>query len=104
MNRNELRFALQTLPFLDSHEGGPAGVLELRGRPVPRLLVWHPEWIDWIFRTDRKLHHMPSRTLSPLLGRKSLLWAEGLRHAAYRRGPCPPLRCPHLCVFYNINF
>jgi cytochrome P450 len=85
MNRNEFRFAFRTLPFLDSHGGDPAGVLELRARPTPRLLVWHPEGIDWIFRTDRQLHHMPSRTLCPLLGQKSLLWAEGLRHAAYRR-------------------
>jgi cytochrome P450 len=92
MNRNELRFAFQTLPFLDSHEGDPAGVLELRARPAPRLLVWHPEGIDCIFRADRQLHHMPSRTLSRLLGRKSLLWAEGPRHTAYRRVLGPALR------------
>src|SRR5918998_3464631 len=85
MNRNEFCFAFQTIPFLDSHEGDPAGVVELRARPTPRLLVWHPEGIDWIFRADRQLHHMPSRTLYPLLGRKSLLGAQGLRHAAYRR-------------------
>ncbi len=102
MNRNEFRFAFQTLPFLDSHEGAPAGVLELRARPTPRLLVWHPEGIDWIFRADRQLHHMPSRTLSPLLGGKSLLWAEGLRHAAYRRALGPALRGPQLQVCHNI--
>ena len=102
MNRNELRFAFQTLPFLDSHGDGPPGVLELRGRPVPRLLVWHPEGIDWIFRTDRQLHHMPSRTLSPLLGRRSLLWAEGPRHAAYRRMLGPALRGHQLQACHNI--
>jgi cytochrome P450 len=102
MNRNELRFAFQTLPFLDSHEGGLAGVLELRARPALRLLVWHPEGIDWIFRADRQLHHMPSRTLSPLLGRKSLLWAEGPRHAAYRRVLGPALRGHQLQVCHNI--
>ncbi|MGH3812862.1 MAG: cytochrome P450 [Pseudonocardiaceae bacterium] len=102
MNRNEFRFALQTLPFLDSHEGHHAGVLELRARPTPRLLVWHPEGIDWIFRADRQLHHIPSRTLSPLLGRKSLLWAEGLRHAAYRRVLGPSLRGHQLQVCHNI--
>ncbi|MGH3887862.1 MAG: cytochrome P450 [Pseudonocardiaceae bacterium] len=102
MNRNEFRFAFQTLPFLDSHEAGPAGVLELRARPTPRLLVWHPEGIDWIFRADRQLHHMPSRALRPLLGRKSLLWAEGLRHAAYRRALGPALRGHQLQVCHNI--
>ena len=102
MNRNEFRFALQTLPFLHSHKGHPTGVLELRARPTPRLLVWHPAGIDWIFRTDRHMHHMPSRTLSPLLGRKSLLWAEGLRHAAYRRVLGPSLRGHHLQICHKI--
>ncbi len=102
MNRNEFRFAFQTLPFLDSHEGNSAGVLELRARPTPRLLVWHPEGIGWIFRADRQLHHIPSRTLSPLLGRKSLLWAGGPRHAAYRRVLGPSLRGHHLQLCHNI--
>ncbi|MBV9163656.1 MAG: cytochrome P450 [Pseudonocardiales bacterium] len=102
MNRNELRFAFQTLPFLDSHEGDPTGVLELRARPTPRLLVWHPEGIDWIFRADRQLYHIPSRTLNPLLGRKSLLGAEGLRHSAYRRVLGPSLRGHQLQVCHNI--
>lgn len=102
MNRNEFRFAFQTLPFLDSHEGDHAGVLELRARPTPRLLVWHPEGIDWIFRADRQLHHMPSRTLRPLLGRKSLLGIDGLRHAAYRRVLGPALRGHQLQICHNI--
>jgi cytochrome P450 len=102
MNRNEFRFAFRTLPFLDSYEGDSTGVLELRARPTPRLLIWHPEGIDWIFRADRQLHHVPSRTLSPLLGRKSLLWAEGLRHAAYRRTFGPALRGHQLQTCHNI--
>src|SRR5918998_4186299 len=102
MNRNEFRFAFQTIPFLDSHEGDSTGVLELRARPTPRLLIWHPEGIDWIFRADRQLHHVPSRTLSPLLGRKSLLWAEGPRHAAYRRVLGPALRGHQLQACHNI--
>jgi cytochrome P450 family 110 len=92
MNRNEFRFACRTLPFLDSHRDDPAGILELRAQPTPRLLVWHPEGIDWIFRADRQLRRIPSRTLRPLLGRKSLLEAEGPRHAAYRRVLGPSLR------------
>ncbi|MGH3719779.1 MAG: cytochrome P450 [Pseudonocardiaceae bacterium] len=102
MNRNEFRFAFQTLPFLDSHEADPAGVLEIRARPTPKLLVWHPEGIDWIFRTDRHLHHASSRTLRPLLGRKSLLGAEGPRHAAYRRVLGPALRGHQLQICRNI--
>jgi cytochrome P450 len=102
MNRDELRFAFQTLPFLDSHEGDSAGVVELRARPTPRLLVWHPEGIDWIFRADRQLHHVPSRTLRPLRGRKSLLGVEGLRHAAYRRVLGPSLRGHQLQLCHNI--
>jgi cytochrome P450 len=102
MNRKEFSFAFQTLPFLDSHEGDIAGVVEFRARPTPRLLVWHPEAIDWIFRADRNMHHVPSRTLCPLLGRKSLLWAEGLRHVAYRRVLGPSLRGDQLQVCHKI--
>lgn len=104
MNRNKFRFTFQTLPFLDSHKGDPTGVLELRTRPTPRLLVWHPEGIDWIFRADQQLHHIPSHTLRPLLGRKSLLGAEGPRHAAYRRVLGPSLRGHQLQVCHNIIF
>jgi cytochrome P450 family 110 len=104
MNRNQIRFTFQTLSFLDAHKGDPAGVLELRARPTPRLLVWHPEGIDWIFQADRELHHMPSRTLRPLLGRKSLLEAEGPRHAAYRRVLGPSLRGHQLRACHNIIF
>jgi cytochrome P450 family 110 len=102
MNRNEFRFAFQTLPFLDSYEGDPAGVLELRSRPTPRLLVWHPDGVDWIFRADPQLRHLPSRTLSQLLGKKSLLGAEGARHAAYRQVLGPALRGHQLQVCHNI--
>jgi cytochrome P450 len=102
MNRNEFRFAFQTLPFLDSHEDDPAGILALRARPMPRLLVWHPDGIDWIFRTDRQLHHVPSRTLRPLLGRTSLLETEGLRHAAYRRALGPALRGHQWQIYHHI--
>lgn len=91
MNRNKLHLALRTLPFLDVHAGDPTGVLELGASPARRLLVWHPEAIDQIFRSDRRMHYMASRTLSPLLGRRSLLWADGPRHAAYRRVLGPAL-------------
>src|ERR1051326_1503111 len=91
MNWKEFRFAFRTLPFLDSHMRNTAGLLELRARPARRLLIWHPEGVDWIFRADRQLDHVPSRTLSPLLGRESLLWADGPRHVAYRRVLAPRL-------------
>jgi cytochrome P450 len=102
MNQNSFRFAYRTLPFLDSHEGDLSGILELRARPTRRLLVWHPEGIDWIFRADRRMHHMPSRTLSSLLGRTSLLWAEGPRHFAYRRVLGPALRGPSLQTYHHV--
>jgi cytochrome P450 len=102
MNRKKFRFAFRTLPFLDSYESDPTGVLELCARPTPQLLVWHPEGIDWIFQADQRLHHMPSRTLRPLLGRKSLLGTEGPRHAAYRRALGSALRSHQLQVCHNI--
>jgi cytochrome P450 len=92
MNRHELAMAVRTLSLLTSNAGAPGGVLELRGRPAPRLLVWHPEMIDWIFRSDARLRHPGGRSLTPLFGESSLLWAEGPRHAAYRHVLGPPLR------------
>ncbi len=102
MNRKKLFFAFQTLAFLDSYENDPTGVLELCVRPTPQLLVWHPAGIDWIFQADRQLHHMPSRTLRPLLGRRSLLGTDGPRHAAYRRVLGPALCGHQLQVRHNI--
>lgn len=102
MNRKKFHFAFQKLPFMDSYENDPTGVLELCARPTPQLLVWHPEGIDWIFQADRKLHHMPSRTLRPLLGRQSLLGSEGSRHAAYRRVLGPALCGHQLQACHNI--
>lgn len=92
---NWFRLAFRTLPFLDTQAGSPSGVVELRTRPVRQLLVWHPDAIDSIFR-GRELLPVPSRTLSPLLGRKSLLWAAGIRHCSYRRVLGPPLQSRQL--------
>lgn len=102
MNRNEFRMAFHTLPFLNAQASSPDGVLELRARPVRRLLVWHPDAIEQIFRTDQGLRHPPSRTLAPLLGRRSLLWAEGSRHAAYRRVLGPPMRGRRLADYHGV--
>ena len=100
MNRNELNLALRTRAFLDAHVHDPHGILELRAKPARRILVWHPDAIDWIFQNDRHLRHQPSRTLIPLLGRQSLLWTDGARHLAYRRTLGPALR-GHQLVHYR---
>jgi cytochrome P450 family 110 len=102
MNRKELSMALCTRAFLDAHADDPAGILELRTEPNPRLLVWHPEAIEWIFQSDRYLRHQPSRTLIPLLGKQSLLWTDGARHLAYRRTLGPALRGHQLGQYQQI--
>ncbi|GAB2869189.1 cytochrome P450 [Lentzea nigeriaca] len=89
MNRTELRFALQLIPFLDSVEDFEDGMVKLRER---RWLVWHPDVMAALFRHDRDLRHPPSRTLSPLLGNRSVLWLDGEEHTAYRRTLTPMLR------------
>ncbi|HEX3785955.1 MAG TPA: cytochrome P450 [Pseudonocardiaceae bacterium] len=96
MHRNELAMALRTLAFLDSHAADPSGLVELRTQPTRRLLVWHPDALDQMFRADPQLCHAPSRSLSPLLGPRSLLWTDGARHLAYRRLLAPLLRGPSL--------
>ncbi|HEX4721943.1 MAG TPA: cytochrome P450 [Pseudonocardiaceae bacterium] len=102
MNRNELNLALRTRAFLDAHVHDPDGILELRTGPTRRILVWHPDAIDWIFQADRHLRHQPSRTLIPLLGRQSLLWTDGDRHLAYRRTLGPALRGHQLVNYRQI--
>ncbi|MGW6936791.1 cytochrome P450 [Lentzea sp. NPDC054927] len=89
MNRTELRFALRLIPFLDSVENFEDGLVKLRDR---RWLVWHPDVMAALFRNDRHLRHPPSRTLSPLLGNRSVLWLDGAEHTAYRRTLAPMLR------------
>ncbi|GLY51075.1 cytochrome P450 [Lentzea sp. NBRC 102530] len=89
MNRTELRFAWRLVPFLDSVQGVEDGLVRLRER---RWLVWHPDVVAALFRNDRALSHPPSRTLSPLLGNRSVLWLDGPEHTAYRRALVPLLR------------
>lgn len=91
MTLAELRMAVRTIPFFESHVDDPAGAVVLSERPVRKLLVWHPETVEWIFRSDARLRHTGGRSLTALFGERSLLWAEGARHAAYRRVLGPPL-------------
>ncbi len=80
----ELRLVLRPVSFMDSLGRHPAGILPLRDKPLPRYLVWNPEAIAWLFRSDRVMRHPGSRTLRPILGAKSLIWTDGPRHLAYR--------------------
>ncbi|MET9226672.1 cytochrome P450 [Lentzea sp. NPDC003310] len=89
MNRTELKLTLRLIPFLDSVEDVEDGLVRVRDR---RWLAWHPDVVTALFRTDRALRHPPSRTLSPLLGTRSVLWLDGREHAAYRRTLAPLLR------------
>jgi cytochrome P450 len=92
MNRNAYRFTFQPLSFLHSMTDAPDGVVELGTYTQRRLLVWQPDAIAQIFRSDRHMRLATSDTLSPLTGDTSLLFANGTRHAAYRRVLGPPLR------------
>jgi cytochrome P450 len=88
----ELRMSVRTLPFLESHVDTPGRVIELRTGPAPKFLVWDPDVIHGIFRADHDMRHPASRSLVPLFGRRSLLWADGPRHAAYRAVLGPTMR------------
>lgn len=92
MNLPELRMAVRTIPFLESLVDSSDGFTELTGKPEPRLLVWRPDMVDWIFRNDNRMRHPGGRSLIPLFGELSPLWADGSRHASYRRVLGPPLR------------
>ncbi|GAA2708178.1 cytochrome P450 [Micromonospora olivasterospora] len=92
MNRAQRRLFLGGLSFLDSLAAEQADVVELSPPPEQRLLVGNPEAIGQIFRADRQMHLAGSDTLRPLVGDRSLLFANGTRHAAYRQSIGPELR------------
>jgi cytochrome P450 family 110 len=92
MSWSELQLAVRPMAFLDATVARPNRILELRRRPARKLLVWDPETVDWIFRSDARTRHPGGRSLVPLFGARSPLWAEGARHAAYRALLGPPLR------------
>ncbi|MBK1786985.1 cytochrome P450 [Prauserella cavernicola] len=102
MNRTELRMALRTLSFLDSQAHRPEGFVELSGEPHPKLLVWQPEAIEWIFREDSGLDHPGSRSMRPLLGPHSLLWLDGPRYGTYRTLLGPALGSRRLADFHGL--
>jgi cytochrome P450 len=99
MNLTELRMTLRPLPLLDTHAEDPDGVLQVRSRPVPRFLVWRTDALEQVFRADLALDHLPSNTLAPLLGRRSLLWTDGPRHRWYRRLIGPAMHGPNLAGY-----
>lgn len=102
MSWPELRLAVRPLPFLESTVDCPARILELHRRPAPKLLVWHPDLVDWIFRSDGAMSHPGGRSLVPMFGARSPLWAEGPRHAAYRQVLGTPLRGRRLADQHDV--
>lgn len=102
MNRVELALAVTPLRFLHAHADDPAAMLDLRGGPAPKVLVWHHETLATLFRRDARLRHPGSRSLTPLLGPKSMLWADGARHAAYRKVLGAPLRGRRLAAYHDL--
>ncbi|AIJ22987.1 cytochrome P450 [Amycolatopsis methanolica] len=102
MNRVELALAVAPLPFLDAHADDPGAMLDVRGGPAPKVLVWHHETLASLFRRDSWLRHPASRSLGPLLGPKSMLWADGARHASYRKLLGPPLRGRRLAAYHGL--
>ncbi|MEV4184496.1 cytochrome P450 [Streptosporangium canum] len=101
MNLNGYRFALRTRSFLDAHAADGTGMVELGSAPEPRLLVWHPETVGEIFRSEQQMVLEGSDTLGPLVGAHSLLFANGPRHAAYRKVVGTALRGRQLAAYHG---
>ncbi|MBP2326669.1 cytochrome P450 [Kibdelosporangium banguiense] len=85
MTLRELSFAFHPLSFLDSQRTRPDKLAELCPFPRRKVLVWQPEALGQIFRSERYMRLDGSSTLEPLVGRHSLLFANGPRHVAYRK-------------------
>ncbi|MFI9009943.1 cytochrome P450 [Actinosynnema sp. NPDC053489] len=88
-NVDRVRYAVRPLEFLDERGHDPSGMIQLT---PSRLLVSDPAAIGRIFRSDRSMPVDGTSTLGPLVGRASLLFANGPRHAAYREVLGPALR------------
>src|SRR5215475_503364 len=101
MTLDRYRYALRTMSFLGSLAGEPAGMVELRGEPPRRLLVWDPEAIGAIFRGTRQMWMASSQTLTPLVGDRSLLYLNGARHMAYRKVVGNALRGRRLSAYHD---
>ncbi|PXY25960.1 cytochrome [Prauserella coralliicola] len=102
MLRRELALALRTLPFLDAQADAPEGYVQLTTKPALKLLVWQPDALEWIFRSDHRLDHPGSRSMRPVLGPKSLLWLDGPRYEAYRRLLGPQLGARRLGDYHSL--
>ncbi|MEU0879510.1 cytochrome P450 [Lentzea sp. NPDC005914] len=81
------RFRLDPLPLLDSCIG--AGSLALG---ADQELVWEPSRVGEIFRTEHQMRVDGSSTLEPLVGKHSLLFANGPAHTSHRQVIGPQLR------------
>ncbi|MFS0694431.1 cytochrome P450 [Streptomyces nitrosporeus] len=92
MTINTLRFGLQGLSFLDAVSDRPDRTVELRHAPALHLLLWDSDDIAEVFRSEQDMRLGESDTLRPLVGARSLLFANGSRHAAYRQVVGPALR------------
>jgi len=102
VRRTELALAAAPLTFLRAHADDPTALLDIRPGPAPKILVWDHETLTELFRQDPQLRHPGSRSLSPLLGRDSVLWADGERHTAYRRAFGAPLRERRLAGYRDL--
>jgi cytochrome P450 len=98
----ELRFKLSPLSFLDDQRGRAGKFVELSPGPRRELLVWQPAAISQIFRSERHVRLDGSTTLQPLVGRHSLLFANGERHTAYRKVIGSRLRGHELAACHGI--
>lgn len=85
MNRAKYRYTTRPLTFLGTLAAHGTGMVELGRAPRQQVLIADPDVIGQIFRAERTMHMAPSRTLTPLVGERSLLYLNGERHVAYRK-------------------
>lgn len=102
MNRNKRRLALHGQSFLDSAVTEPSGLLELGSESARQLLAWRPDALAQIFRSDRFMRMEGSGTLGPLVGDRSVLFANGTRHSKYRQVLGSPMRGRQLSAYHSL--
>jgi cytochrome P450 len=102
MNKDRYLYKFRPIPVLDSLATDTVGLLDLGVSKERRILTWDPQTIADVFRSEGRMLLASSRTLVPLVGETSMLFANGARHRAYRTVVGSALRGRRLTAYHDV--
>jgi cytochrome P450 len=102
MNKDRYLYKFRPIHVLDSLATDTVGLLDLGVSKERRILTWDPQMIADVFRSEGRMLLASSRTLLPLVGETSMLFANGARHRAYRTAVGSALRGRRLTAYHDV--